>query len=150
MVGLDMTMGLQGLPRVQEALAAFGPADRREVLGIMGGVAESAVRRRLSEDKESPEGDPWPAWSEQYARTRHGNQSLLLSEGHLIDSLQSVVTGDDTVLVGSPLVYAAIHQFGGEPVGMSNPARAYMGLSADDEAEMLQAVERFVWGRLHG
>lgn len=150
MVGVQMDLTMDGLRPALDALSGFGAADRREVLGIMGGVAESAARRRLAEDREGPDGTPWPAWSEAYARTRHGNQSLLQSEGHLIDSLQSVVIGDDTVLEGSPLVYAAIHQFGGEPVGMAIPERPYLGLSSDDEAEMMAAVEQFVRGRLHG
>jgi len=148
MVGVQMDLSMDGLRPVLEALSGFGGGDRRAVLEIMGGIAESAARRRLSEDRESPDGDPWAPWSDAYAKTRHGNQSLLQSEGHLIDSLQSVVSGDDTVLVGSPLVYAAIHHFGGEPVGTAIPGRPYLGLSTDDQAEMMAAVEHFVWERL--
>ncbi|WP_221238450.1 phage virion morphogenesis protein [Roseospira visakhapatnamensis] len=140
-------MTMDGLQPVLAALSGFGAADRREALEIMGGVAESAARRRIAEDKEDPAGTPWPEWSEKYAATRHENQSLLMSEGHLIDSLQTVVSGD-TALVGSPLVYAAIHQFGGEPVGMAIPERPYLGLSSEDEVDLLSAIEDFVRSKI--
>ncbi|MBB4287745.1 phage virion morphogenesis protein [Roseospira goensis] len=148
MVGVAAELTMDGFQPVLDALSGFGPADRREALEIMGGVAESAARRRLSDEKQGPHGERWPEWSPAYARTRHANQSLLVSEGHLIDSLQTVVSGE-VALVGSPLVYAAIHQFGGEPVGMAIPERPYLGLSGEDELDLLSAVQDFIRGKLH-
>lgn len=149
MVGVLAELSMDGLRPVTDALAGFGAGDRREALEIMGGVAESAARRRLAEDKEGPDATPWPEWSPKYAETRHENQSLLMGEGHLVDSLHAEVVCDDMALVGSPLVYAAIHQFGGEPVGMGHPERPYLGLSGEDELDLMAAIQDFVGGRLN-
>lgn len=46
--------------------------------------------------------------------------------------------------VGTNVEYAAIHQFGGDEVGINIPARPYLGLSPDNEADLLGVVEDFI------
>lgn len=107
-----------------------------DLLEKIGAEVESQTRRRFGENKASPAGDPWEDWSPRYAETRHAGQSLLQSEGDLADSIQSLVDGGD-VLVGSPLVYAATHQFGSdESDGRNIPARPFLGLGPDDVREI--------------
>jgi len=84
---------------------------RAELLDSIGAVAESQTRRRITSEKESPGGVPWQDWSSSYAKTRHGNQSLLLGNGDLLDSI-TYVTERNQVRVGSPLKYAGVHQEG--------------------------------------
>lgn len=50
--------------------------------------------------------------------------------------------------VGSELVYAAIHQHGGEPVGSAIPARPYLGISDENAADLNAIVEDFISGVL--
>ena len=50
----------------------------------------------------------------------------------------------DEVEVGTNVEYAAIHQFGGDEVGINIPARPYLGLSPDNEADLLSVVEDFI------
>ena len=64
-----------------------------------------------------------------------------MSEGHLDDSIQFLVTGD-SVETGSNLVYAAPHQFG--LAERNIPERPFLGLSADNEGELLTEVDRFL------
>jgi phage gpG-like protein len=67
-----------------------------------------------------------------------------MGEGDLLDSIQYLVAGG-TVEWGSNLVYAAIHQFGGEEVDMPGlPARPYLGLSPENETELLAVVNDFL------
>lgn len=144
MSGVTIEVDVQGLQRVQQAL---GKAQRaltsglREVLEDVAAEVEDQTRRRLTEDKRGPDGQPWAAWSVAHAATRHGGHSLLEGEGDLVDSIQSAVEGD-TVVVGSNLTYAAIHQMGGAGAGKPElPARPYLGVSTADEDDIVQVVQ---------
>ncbi|HXG47690.1 MAG TPA: phage virion morphogenesis protein, partial [Methylomirabilota bacterium] len=96
-----------------------------------------------TEEKTAPDGTAWPAWSPRYANTRHSGHSLLRAEGGLLDSIQFLVS-DDAVEVGSNLVYAATHQFG--DAKRKIPPRPYLGLSAQDQAD----IERLLINTLDG
>ncbi len=99
---------------------------------------------RVADEKTAPDGSSWPAWSEAYAETRKAQHSLLVGEGlnnGLLETLDDYTTGMQAV-VGSNLVYGAIHQFGSEDGAL--PARPYLGLSADNRT----AIEDLVAGRI--
>ena len=129
---------LEGLERRIRRLAA-GMADTRPLLEALGAELETQSRRRIEAGGPAPDGAPWEPWSERYAETRHGGQGMLLSEGSLLDSIQSLV-GADFVETGSNLVYAAIHQFGGTedmPAGPRDvPTREWLGISEEDERDL--------------
>jgi len=146
-----MSIGVQydlaGVARLQERIAKLGNLDRRELLEQLAGVAESQTRRRISEEQKSPGGEPWQAWSANYAATRHGGQSLLQGEGDLVDSIISEIEVDEA-LIGSNLVYAAIHQHGGTPDMAPGPAgipaREYLGFSQDNLDEIESVADRWL------
>lgn len=122
--------------RLRLVALAQGIADKRPLLDSLGGLVESQTRRRLSQDKEGPNGEPWPEWSEGYKVTRRSGHHLLESTGTLIDSVHYMVRGD-AVEVGSGMVYAAIHHFGGAEAGKPEiPARPWLGVSEDDGREI--------------
>ncbi|OEU65816.1 MAG: phage virion morphogenesis protein [Desulfovibrio sp. S3730MH75] len=117
-------------------------ANSRELLDTVGAVIESSTRRRIQIEKQTPEGKPWKPWSANYAKTRHSGHSLLSGHGDLLDTIFHDVDGDAAV-IGSPLVYAAIHQFGGEAgrgLKVTIPARAYLGISKQDELDVGDAI----------
>jgi phage virion morphogenesis protein len=95
---------------------------------------------RIETDKKSPDGIAWPAWTERYKATRHAGHKLLEGEGDLLGSIESVV-GTDEVEIGSNLIYAATHQAG--DADRNIPARTYLGLSGDDEADLEQVIDEF-------
>ncbi len=80
-----------------------------------------------------------------------------MADGSLSDSIEHVmgITGDD-VEVGSNLVYAAAHQFGLDMTVVSNkrritiPARAYLGISLENEEDLVALVDDFVDRQLGG
>lgn len=95
---------------------------------------------------------------------RVASKRPLYGQGTLMDSIHYQVSGD-LVLVGSNLIYAATHQFGatikpkngktlswkigGQSVfakKVNIPARAYLGISLADEAEMYAIVEDHLLG----
>ena len=146
-----MSIGVQydlaSVARLQERISKLGNIDRRNLLEQLAGVAESQTRKRINEEQQSPAGEPWQAWSADYAATRHGGQSLLQGEGELVDSITSEIEGDEA-LIGSNLVYAAIHQHGGTPDMAPGPAgipaREYLGFSQDNLDEIEAVADRWL------
>lgn len=112
---------LAAITRLQDRIGSLSKIDRRALLGLVGGEVESQVRRRIETEKSSPEGIPWADWSERHAATRHGGQSTLEGDGHLLGSIDHQV-GGDSVEIGSNLVYAAVHQFGSGSESVNVPA----------------------------
>ena len=140
--GLEIRIESEAVGRLNRRISelAAGLTDFRPLLEAIGAEVESQTRRRISEEKASPDGTPWQPWSEAYGETRHGGHSLLEGEGDLLDSIQYVVEGD-RVEIGSNLIYAAIHQHGGDEVGIPIPARIYLGLSPENEEDLLAILD---------
>lgn len=124
---------------LNQARAGIGVFGHAELFDGIGALLESSTRERF-ETKTGPDGQAWPEWSEEYALDREAHHSLLVGEGDFQDSNQ-FYAGANEVGVGSNLVYAAIHQMGGEEVGMNIPARPYLGLSDEDRSAISALIE---------
>lgn len=100
------------------------------------------------ENESAPDASPWRSLSDATRKQRalkFGNAPLtiLRASGDLMNSI-NVETDASQARVGSPLVYAAIHHFGGDAGRgrkVTIPARPYLGLSAADEEEILAIAE---------
>lgn len=115
------------------------------LLDALGAEVASQAQRRIREEKAAPDGTPWVPWSARHAATRHGGHGLLMGEGDLDDSIQHFLSGPETVVIGSPLVYAATHQFGDEGRGI--PARPFLGYSAGNERDLDAVIEAWLEAR---
>jgi phage virion morphogenesis protein len=147
-MSVGIRIDVQGLDVVQRKLAALSGMDLGELLDGIGGEIESQTRRRIGEEKTGPDGEPWPAWSDSYAKTRGPHHSLLIGEGHFLDSITHVVH-DDELEVGSNAVQAALMQFGGEDIGLpQHKPRPYLGLSAENLDDIDALVVDFCEGLL--
>jgi phage virion morphogenesis protein len=135
-MSVAIKVGLTGIEPLKAKLRALSDPQYNELLQQIGGLVESQTRTRIQSEKQSPSGEAWKAWSEKYARTRHGGHSLLQNEGDLLDSIQWAVSGD-SVEIGSNLVYAATHQHGRGAI----PARPYLGLSDEDQVEIADVID---------
>jgi phage virion morphogenesis protein len=167
--------GTEELQRFQRMLETLSdPKHKAELLDALGGVVESQTRRRIQDEKTAPDGSAWDDWSDSYAKSRHGNQSLLQGDGDLLDSIQYVVQANQ-VRIGSPLAYARVHQegFSGavqvdahtrlitqafgkalafpvyQSVGafsrmMNIPQREFLGLSRDNQTEVYAVIGDFM------
>ena len=147
MAGVFYELTETGLEEVIAGIQAVAsPVTRMEIADSVGALLESSTKRRIADEKRAPDGTPWAPWSEAYGATRRPGKSILWAEGDLLDSIQAV-TGLTEIRVGSNLVYAAIHQFGGADVGTPGlPARPYLGLSDEDAREIRETVAD-VFGR---
>lgn len=138
-VGLTVEDGAT-LSRFDARIKKLSSMDMTDLLENVIAEVESQTRRRIQSERRSPEGLPWAAWSERYGKTRHGGHSLLQGEGDLLDSIQSLVT-DNAGMVGSNLVYAAVHHHGSRKgSGRRIPARPFLGLSPQNLDEVQGVV----------
>mgnify|MGYP001583674030 CR=1 FL=1 len=80
-------------------------------------LVQERTRKRISEDKQSPDGTPW--------KPNASRTSTLLRSGQLYNSIDYLATSD-TAIVGSGLVYARIHQLGGTIKPNTAKALAFM------------------------
>lgn len=147
-MSIGVEISVNGIERVQQRMLSLSRDNFSAMLEEVGGLVESQVRRRISEQKTSPDGKNWPAWSDSYARTRHGNHSLLENEGDLLDSIQYVINGDE-LEVGSNVKYAATHQFGDKRLAFGKvdvviPPRPFLGLSDADMDEVVEVIDDFI------
>jgi phage virion morphogenesis protein len=120
------------------------------LLDAIGDQQANSARRRIIETKKDPSGAPWKPWSPNYARTRHGGNTLLRDTGALVDSMTHQVDAPGkAVNVGSNLVYAATHQYG-DPT-RKIPARPFLDDSFSDpfdQAEVKDIVSMWLEGLL--
>ena len=147
MVGVALQVQFDGVKAINLALKGAALVKPYDLIENVASVVESQTRRRLEEEKQAPDGKPWVQWSKPYAKTRQSGQRLLDSDGDLIDSIESFVRGNQA-MIGSNLVYAAIHQAGGEDVGMPIPARPYLGVSSDNQKELETIIQDWLGGLL--
>ena len=139
MAGVSLHQSIDGIPEVVRRLGGIVNFEMDALTYNIGALLEGSTKERIATGKEGPNGETWPDWSEDYAASRHGGHSLLMGEGSLLDSVQNYSRGGAAV-VGTNLVYGAIHQFGGEEVGSNIPARPYVGMSAEDREEISDLV----------
>lgn len=144
---LDEAEGLAGLDRLTGALG-----DMTGFMDSVGSALVSGARERISTTSEAPDGSPWPA----SFRVREEGGKTLWQSGRLLDSVTARPAADH-VLVGSNMIYAAVHQFGaviraktaaGLSFGLADgsrhvvsqvtiPARPYIGVSEEDRLTLL-------------
>lgn len=136
-------------------------------------ILEQSTHERFEEEK-SPQGKAWEPLSEQtlIARARRrtrrkgGASGFMTKRGNLSKRAQRIISSanilQDTArllrsitskarpegaAVGTNLVYGAIHQLGGQAgrgKKVKIPARPYLGVSGDDEQDLLDMLQEFI------
>tara|TARA_R110001599_G_scaffold234896_1_gene434125 strand:+ start:284 stop:724 length:441 start_codon:yes stop_codon:yes gene_type:complete len=109
----------------------------------MKSIGEEMVNRTQQRfrDKEAPDGTPWEDNS-SVTEARKGHGRVLEGESGELAKQFSYSATSDSVEFGSLMVYAAMQNFGGSKSAFPHlwgdiPAREFMGLSDDDEDEVL-------------
>jgi phage virion morphogenesis protein len=154
MSGVRIEVTTQGLDAVMERLAGLSDLNRAVLLDQLGGLVETQTKKRIADEKRSPDGKPW--------KPNIAGSSILFREGYLLGSVHHISDANE-VRIGSGLIYAAIHQFGGTilpkkakrlvftlkgktvfATRVTMPARPYLGVSAENARE----IERSIIGYL--
>lgn len=151
-------VGIDEATRRLGALAAAG----RDLTPLMRSIGEYLVRvtRDRFADERAPDGTPWQPLSETTRRRKRRNKDRILTESGALGMQIVYRAGPTEVLVGSPLVYAATHQFGakkgafgrtsrGSPIPWGDiPARPFLGLSDADRDEIAVRVADYLRRKL--
>lgn len=155
MSGYGIQVATSGIPEINAYMQKLaGINESSAFYNALGAEAEKQIKRRISDEKTSPDGKKWDKWSDDYADTRHGGHSLLEGEGHLRDNIYQTpsVSG---VEVGSNTIYAAVMHFGAEkhefkgiaPWG-NIPPREFMGLSDENIKDQIEVISDWYTGLL--
>lgn len=121
--------------------------DTSDLMDEIGSMLVASTQDRF-ERSTGPDGRAWP----QSVRVQmtQGTAKTLLDTGRLMTSITHE-PGNDQVEVGSNVIYAAIHQMGGQ-AGRGHaatiPARPYLGLSGPDEREISRILDDYLAGAL--
>lgn len=145
---------------VRALSAALERAAGMDVGPLMEGVAaagESATRERIEDGGPAPDGTDWAPRSS----IDKSEGPLLNRDGHLLDSIASEAD-DGQAIWGSPIIYARIHQMGGDIVPdeapalwlpfpyfrhvsrVRIPARPYLGVGEPEERLIGDVVESWL------
>jgi phage gpG-like protein len=146
-----------GLDEALLKIDGIANAPKHELMEGIGRMVQEQTRRRLEEEKTSPAGAAW--------KPNATGTAILYRSGALSRSIDYIATSDQ-VQVGSGLIYARIHQKGGEiraknaaalafSIGgrfiqvksVTMPKREYLGLSSENQRDIVEAAEDWV-GRL--
>ena len=128
---VEIDLDASGARRAIDALGARA----RNLRPLFAAIGDDIVAASLLGFKDStdPYGDKWkPLAKATVARRRKGSHQPLLDTGRLRNSItRRVLAGGDGVEVGTNVVYAAIHNFGGQ-AGRGHktiiPARTFIAI----------------------
>ena len=143
MVARRNTVEIEGAALGTELARVAGVLSHPE--GIMDRIGRYLVASTLRrfESARAPDGTPWLKSARAVAE---GNRQTLTDTGRLRRSIAHVVNdGGRAVEVGSNVVYAAIHQFGGlarKGRRARIPARPYLGIDERDRDAIARIVSR--------
>jgi phage virion morphogenesis protein len=153
-----MQIQAEGAAHIERALVAL--TNRLPLMRAIGAWLESSTRERFDTNR-APDGSPWkPSLGAQLRGT-----PTLVQFGRLRDSFTHAADADQ-VEVGTNVIYAAIHHFGGvikaktakglrfmmagagfvQVQSVTMPARPILGVSVDDEIEVSELVRQFSTG----
>lgn len=157
MTGIAIRIDDADLARMGHALEPLlREADRaHDLMDAIGGALVQSTHHRFDDEQAGPDG---ARWRPSLRAIREGGQTLV-RRGHLHDSVTHAAS-DRSVAVGTNAICGRIHQLGGtiRPRGakalaiplpgggvalkqsVTLPARPYLGISADDEAEIGEIV----------
>lgn len=154
MSGVALEITSTGLDEALLKIDGLADAPRAELMEGIGRLVQEQTRRRIEEEKTAPDGSAW--------RPNLAGTPLLYASGALSRSIDYAAS-EESVQVGTGLVYARPHQDGAviEPKNapalafrLGNrlifskrvrlPARPYVGLSADNQNEIVEAAEDWV------
>ena len=124
----------RGLQQLETKLGDLPPFFRD-----IGEALLNSTRERFR-SQSAPDGSPWAALSPKYRARKKKNASLILSLNGYLRGTLNYRAEKDQLRIGSPLIYAATHQFGRDAI----PARPFLGLSDADMTMIAAALQEWL------
>ena len=124
----------RGLQQLETKLGNLTPFFRD-----IGEALLNSTRERFR-SQSAPDGSPWAALSPKYRAHKKKNAALILSLNGYLRGTLNYRAEKDQLRIGSPLIYAATHQFGRDAI----PARPFLGLSDADMTMIADALQEWL------
>ena len=127
-----------GLDTIDRQLQQLMSVNKTRALEEIGQYVTSEVQQRFARS-EDHEGRAW-----QSLKYRVGKP--LVDTGVLRSSITHRILNGNSVEIGTNVTYAAIHNYGGRAGRgrrVSIPKREFMGISDDNEREIIEIAERY-------
>ena len=147
MAGAHLKFTLQGLSEMTARANRAAEPDIGQLSARIGEYLRASTQDRFK-TQTGPDGDTWEALKPRtLARKRQNKDKILTLRGYLRRTIGYQVPTPGRVEVGSPLIYAAAHQFSWKPgrspdgEGGGIPARPFLGISDADADEIMAIVE---------
>jgi phage virion morphogenesis protein len=127
------------LKTLQARLGDLTPA-----LADIGESLLNSTRARF-DSMEAPDGTPWAPLSPFYQKTKPKHKDLILTLNGYLRGTLAYQASPHELRLGSPMVYAAQHQFGNPARNL--PARPFLGLSEADRQEIIATLRDWLLPR---
>ena len=153
---IDVRIDDKAVRQAFHRLAMVTGGNTKPVMGAIGQAVVASTQRRFV-SQTSPDGQHWLPVNPLRAADKR-NSRILTESGRLRSSINAR-PGNDSVRIGTNVLYAAIHQFGGvilpknaqklkfmmggirfSVARVVMPARPYLGISDDDHEEIRDIV----------
>jgi len=120
----------------------------RPALREIGEILKESTQQRFV-STAGPDGQAW-ALNSVLSTLEHKDGDRPLTDGGILgDTINSKLSGNDGVMIYSPMVYAAMMQFGGTRAEFPQlwgdiPARPFLGISPGDESDILSILHDYL------
>ena len=149
MAGAKIQISTQGAQAVSDVLTQL-IKNANNLAPALGNVGEHLMltHRDHFDEQRSPDGTPWQALSPDYAKRKKKNKDKILRLNDILRDTLAYNIGGESLEFGTNMEYGAIHQFGGTsdmiPRLAAIPARPFLGLSDNDEKEVIEILSEFL------
>jgi phage virion morphogenesis protein len=140
--GIEVTIDEHSYKEILDALSKASMPDLEAIARFAGSELSDISAKAFKSESDPVSGAKWAAIEPRGKSAKHpGTTSPILQDrGRLFDSLTYQAFGDGSVIFGSNMVYARIHQEGGA-TGRGHKslieARPYMGVPQDFDRRIL-------------
>lgn len=109
----------------------------------IGEILTESTKQRFA-STTGPDGQQWQDNAESTLDRKRGSRPLT-DEGTLGNTIDYQIQGADALLIGSPMEYAAMQQFGGTQAEFPHlwgdiPDRPFLGISSEDHGNILDIL----------
>ncbi|MBQ4852699.1 phage virion morphogenesis protein [Pseudoalteromonas sp. MMG012] len=121
--------------------------DRTALHRDIGEYMQLSTAERFAKE-QAPDGTPWEPLKESTKKRKTKNRNSILRENDFLRDTLAYDAGSDAMEFGSNRVQAALMQWGGTDDMAPGPAaveaRPFVGVSNDDEDEIIQLADDFL------
>ncbi|MBF0424150.1 MAG: phage virion morphogenesis protein [Magnetococcales bacterium] len=149
MSGITLTIDQKALDEVFAGLTRAA-SDLTPAMRAIGEHLITATQTERFDPQKDPQGQPWTPLAESTKKQKK-HDTILDESSRLRNSIHDEA-GVDEVRIGTDVIYAAIHQLGGEAGRKDHrvtiPARPYLGANDQDLESAMETIRDYILGKV--